>query len=657
MRRKLLYGLHLILLVVLVSIFTFHTYSSEPKIDQAVREKIAAGSEDLEILIYMQEQADPKETALKAKEMLPENAAPQELKIKTREEVAGFLQKKAAASQEAITKKLNTEMRAGQVTEYESFYVVNMIYARVTPKVVEDLARRSDVKYIYDNTSLELELPPADKNFNPLSTEDIPWNIARINAPAVWSEKGIDGCGTVIAVIDTGVNYRHPALEKNFRGYDPLEPEIDYNWYDPIYGRSEPDDVHGHGTTVAGVAVGKDRESKKFIGVAPGASWFTVRGINDNGWTDKASLIKAGQFILAPTDRDGENPKPELAPDIVVNSWGGAMGVDDWYKDMIANWRSAFIFPVFAAGNSGPNDETINNPGNYPSSFAVGAIDDQDELASFSSRGPGDYGDMIKPELVAPGVNIYTSGSENYVFANGTSMATPHVAGVAALIMESSPELGLEKIEEILKESALALSDDDYPGSPNYGYGYGLVEAREAVEKALQNMVLTVDIKGLGKVDPPPGTYYCKPGEKIELNAEARTGWVIEHWIIDGSTEHEEKSIVLTMDQNRTVKAVFVENDNYKDWVTLDRPQDAVSLEEKWLVTFTRDFEASEIDGIIIEKDEKLTAVDIELFPESNQVIIKPLEPYLPGETYIMRIYLNNLNRYIMYFDTLESEE
>ncbi|WP_347359971.1 S8 family serine peptidase, partial [Pseudomonas sp. FW305-BF6] len=142
--------------------------------------------------------------------------------------------------------------------------------------------------------------------------------------------------------------------------------------------------------------------------------------------------------MLAPKDSNGV-PHPEMAPDVVNNSWGGGPGVDDWYKTIITNWRAANIFPEFSAGNTTPYNPggpgSVANPANYPESFATGATDINNKIAGFSLRGPSPYGGIQKPEVSAPGVNIRSSvpGSEYEGGWNGTSMAGPHTSGLVAL--------------------------------------------------------------------------------------------------------------------------------------------------------------------------------------------------------------------------------
>ncbi|MBO1912185.1 S8 family serine peptidase, partial [Microvirga sp. 3-52] len=164
----------------------------------------------------------------------------------------------------------------------------------------------------------------------------------------------------------------------------------------------------------------------------------------------------------------------------------GGPGLDEWYRDMVIAWRAAEIFPEFSAGNitsmnpGGPG--SVAAPANYPEAFATGATDVNNEVANFSLRGPSPYGE-IKPDISAPGENIRSTVPGNGYEGgwNGTSMSGPAVAAVAALLRQVNADITVDDMEQILLDTATPLTDSDYPESPNHGYGYGLVDAYEAV--------------------------------------------------------------------------------------------------------------------------------------------------------------------------------
>ncbi|MBO1910834.1 S8 family serine peptidase, partial [Microvirga sp. 3-52] len=255
--------------------------------------------------------------------------------------------------------------------------------------------------------------------------------------------------GVVIATIDSGVQWDHPAIKDKYRGYNTETGEVDhnFNWFDAVTGQTTPFDDIAHGTHVTGTMVGSETNGTNAIGVAPGAKWIAVKAFSADGGED-ADLLEAAEWILAPRDKNG-NTRVDMAPDIVNNSWSGGPGLDEWYRDVVTEWRNANIFPLFAAGNTtmfnpgGP--ESISNPANYPESFAVGATNVNNSIANFSLRGPSPYGE-IKPDISAPGVNIRSSipGGKYEGGWNGTSMAAPAVAGVIALLYEVNNSLTID---------------------------------------------------------------------------------------------------------------------------------------------------------------------------------------------------------------------
>ncbi|HLN65043.1 MAG TPA: S8 family serine peptidase, partial [Symbiobacteriaceae bacterium] len=290
---------------------------------------------------------------------------------------------------------------------------------------------------------------------------------------------GIDGTGIVVANLDTGVDGTHPALARKWRGADGSDPI--YSWFDAVNNRNTaPYDDHDHGTHTMGTIVGSDESGTNQIGVAPGARWIAAKILNANGSGTDVDILEAGQWLLAP------GGDPSKAPDVVSNSWGGGPGMDEWFRQTVAAWRAAGIVPVFANGNDGPGAGTVASPGNYPESIGVGATDSNDMVAGFSSRGPSPYGET-KPEISAPGAGIRSAvpGGGYQGGWSGTSMATPHVAGVAALLLQANASLTPDDIEQIMTATATPRTDSQYTTVPNNGYGYGIVNAFDAVSSVL----------------------------------------------------------------------------------------------------------------------------------------------------------------------------
>lgn len=465
---------------------------SEAKIHPDVVEAFGQG-EYVEVLVKLKAQADTQRAAALAVGKLSAGASAEQVKHATGKAVVDVLKNTAERTQAPILRYLSRQ----SVAKVESYYVVNIIYVKGTESVVRALAKRSDVESILPNSKIEFNPPVKVESSSPAV---VAWGVDRVGAPEVWAEYGLDGTGVVVGIIDSGVDLYHEALYRRWRGYNPEDPansDPTYSWFDAIDGNSMPMDLTGHGTHVAGTILGSVPEWQRQIGIAPGAQWIAARALNEYG--QASWLLAAGQFMLAP------GGDPSKAPHIINNSWGGGggPGIQEWYRDMVRNWRAAGILPVFAAGNSGPFAETIEAPGNYPDSFTVGATDINDRLAAFSSRGPGPYAGSVKPNITAPGVNINSAeAGGGYIWKSGTSMAAPHVAGVAALLLQYNPNLTPGLLEMIMEETATPITDISYQEVPNAGYGYGLVNAYNAV-RALERGIGTVQGRVLSATGQP----------------------------------------------------------------------------------------------------------------------------------------------------------
>ncbi|MHC8515660.1 S8 family serine peptidase [Sporosarcina sp. ITBMC105] len=474
-------------------------------------------------LVKFKEQADSEKIASAAKEQ----ASKQKLTGKqsvllTRSAVVSELKATSLESQQNVLQFLEAEVEAGNAKDLTSYYIVNGLAVTATKDIAEKVATFAEVEKILPNETRQLFTTKTENATTPTSgIANVEWNVERVNAPQVWG-MGIDGSGTVVASIDTGVQWDHPALKEKYRGYNAATGEVnhDFNWFDATAGRSAAYDDHGHGTHVTGTMVGSEPNGSNQVGVAPGAKWIAVKAFTANGGTD-TDLLAAAQWILAPTDANG-NARVDLAPDVVNNSWGGGRGLDEWYRDVVRNWRAAEIFPEFSAGNTtlsnpgGPG--SVANPANYPESFATGATDINNKVGGFSLRGPSPYGE-IKPDISAPGVNIRSSvpGGGYEGGWNGTSMAGPAVSAVAAMLRQVNANISVDEMEQVLLNTATALTDNEYPTSPNHGYGYGLVDAYEAVSSIVTGLgTLEGQVTIQGDDSEPPTFDHTAPVETYE---------------------------------------------------------------------------------------------------------------------------------------------
>jgi subtilisin family serine protease/N-acetylneuraminic acid mutarotase len=373
---------------------------------------------------------------------------------------------------------------------YESFWIANTI--KVTggdSELLDRIAARPEVEQITGDRVYEIPEPePAGEEPGINAVE---WNIDRVKAPQVWDTFDVTGEDIVVGAIDTGAQFNHPALVNQYRGNNGDGTfDHNYNWWDPsnVCGNPSlvPCDNNNHGTHVTGTMVGDDGGDNQ-IGMAPGAKWIMAKGCESSNCSQSA-LLSSGQFILAPTNLQGQSANPELRPHIVNNSWGGGADTDPWYRPTVQAWVDAGIFPQFASGNPGSACGAAGNPGNLPESYAAGAFDINDNLYVNSGRGPSAWGnDIIKPNITAPGVAVRSSVAGNgYASFTGTSMASPHVAGSVALMWSAAPSLvrDIDATRAILDQTAEDTENLACGGTPenNNVWGQGKLDAFLAVE-------------------------------------------------------------------------------------------------------------------------------------------------------------------------------
>lgn len=284
----------------------------------------------------------------------------------------------------------------------------------------------------------ELETPATEAALSFTKEEDaeLPWGIKRVNAAGAWTH--VTGAGVKVAVIDTGIDYTHPELAPNYKG----------GWNAVTQG-PDPMDDQGHGTHVSGT-VAAVRDGQGVAGVAPRAELYGVKVLDKNG---------SGQYswIVAGIEWAVDNKMQ-----VINMSLGGRSGTAALAAAM-TEAHKAGIAIVCAAGN---DSGAVNYPAKYPEAIAVSASDSSDKLAYFSSKGP-------ELSVIAPGVSVYsTKRGGGYTTMSGTSMASPHAAGLAALAVEAGHN-GAEAVRAALKGAATLLPAVD-PGHQ----GAGMVDAK-----------------------------------------------------------------------------------------------------------------------------------------------------------------------------------
>lgn len=308
------------------------------------------------------------------------------------------------------------------------------------PSVLKSLAKVQGVADVIDDVMVYAVCCIDKYYYFEKASQVVPWGVDRIEADKAWALSS----GTYIrtAVIDTGIEVRHPDL-RVYGGVNTINSRRSYN------------DDNGHGTHVAGT-IAALKNNRGVIGVAYTAALFAVKVLNSAGSGYLSDVIEGVEWCI--------NNKMQ-----VVNMSLGTVQDVGLFHEAVKKAFDAGIFMAAAAGNSGPGADTVLYPARYPETAAVTALDRADKTASFSSRGP-------EVDLTAPGVDVYSTYiRRSYKTLSGTSMACPHVAGAAALVLARKGKVAPGGLLNHLKSTAQDL------GLPAGEQGAGLVNAYRAV--------------------------------------------------------------------------------------------------------------------------------------------------------------------------------
>ncbi len=441
----------------------------------------------------------------------------------------------------AVPAELSFDIEAGEV-----LWVGGAVTAELRRDQVEALETAPDVRRIYYDGLVEVELAgshdavalvwapgfPAAQD----PAGGLPWGLEAIGAPDLWAA-GATGEGTVVAIIDSGVDGDHPLLWRKWRGLS-TSPEL--AWFDPWGLTDVPEDDDntggvGHGTTVMATAVGSlepgdtlivfgqpevvQSELEVVTGVAPGAEWVAANGFQGFGtgqYTRLSILLQAMQWVLDP---DGDPATVSDVPDVLNNSWGfGAGGCNGFFDRAIDALEAAGVPVVFAAGNRSSGFDTVTAPASRAdlllNAFAVGAaeLSDGDIVVSPNSLGgpspcaPG----AVKPEVVASGeVPLVRGLTRHTAEVRGrsgafTSWAAPYASGSLALLAGLNPGASATA----LKDALFSTADDLPPPGPDNRSGAGFIDLAAAAER----------IGGLGGVQVAiSGWSWDSAGAKLEI--------------------------------------------------------------------------------------------------------------------------------------------
>src|SRR3989338_7732360 len=398
--------------------------------------------------------------------------------------------------------------RLNVLNEYQN--VFNVLLLDINEREAEKLKVLSAIKSVHPNREVKALLMDSV----PLINADDVWKLDKDgNQCADSGKECLTGKGVTIGIIDTGVDYTHADLGgcfgsgcKVIGGYDFVTcEELDKTsggCLSPKNEDNDPMDEHGHGTHVAATAAGNG----VLKGVAPDAKIYAYRVLNREGQGTFGWVIASIERAVDP-NQDG-NFSDHL--DVISLSLGGNGNPDDPQSKAVDNAVDAGVVAVVAAGNSGPSPNTIMSPGTARNAITIGATDKNDKIADFSSRGPviWDNNYLVKPDIVAPGVNICAAEWDNawsdrkcldnsHIAISGTSMATPHVSGVAALIKQAHVTWYPNEIKMALRNTATDIS------SSIIAQCYGRIDALRVASLKNKPSLAILDTSGLivGVVD------------------------------------------------------------------------------------------------------------------------------------------------------------
>lgn len=499
----------------------------EPELQEALNQK---GDEMININIILKSQIDINSLSKRA-EQITDKKMRRDVLV---DEMKLFSEKEQAE----IMSILRAEERGSRVSDVKSGWLANYINCNASRDVIYLLAEHPDVMLIGYNQEKYMLWNEKSEKVEP-ARNTITQNVTTVNADKVW-ELGFTGEGVIVAVIDTGVNYNHVDLADHL--WDGGE-EFPYHGYDIYYDDNDPMDNFGHGTHCAGTVCG-DGTTGTTTGMAPNATLMCVKVLSDQGGGSAATISGGMEWAI------------EHHADVMSLSLGipnSSIAERTLLRQTCVNGLGLGVVAAIANGNEGdmlwmqpvPDnvrvpgscpppwlhpEQAAENPGELSCVVAVGATNYNDVIAYFSSIGPvtwqnTEYGDypwqpgigLIRPDVCAPGVDVVSLDYINntgFETMSGTSMATPCVAGVMALLLEKNPDLTPADICMILETTAHKIS----PNKNNIT-GSGRIDALAAVEAAVANnfKLISAEIDD-SNIEMANDNNNLNPSEQVKLN-------------------------------------------------------------------------------------------------------------------------------------------
>ena len=468
------------------------------------------------VIVVMAEQYDDVNLAVKTQHM-------------TKSQRRAFVIENKKAFCRASQQKVIDFLEINDVEHIKQFWSFNGFSCLASDEMIAQLAECQDVAYVYRDEKRQM-LPDMSEE-KPVSSKDNAWHVDKVNAPDVWNyngSTGFDGTGVIVAVIDSGVDYNHVDIARSM--WDG-GTEFPHHGIDIVNNDDDPMDEHCHGTHVSGIIAGQGNAGIQ-TGVAPGAKIMAVRVLDESGYGTDEYVIAGIEFAV------------EHGADIINISAGDqGCGPVGFYRDLFSTVKEAGVVASVASGNDGavqytyPVPINVEAPGNCPPPWlhpdqknlitggttaviCVGATDQNDVHCDFSSVGPvtwaygeylgSDYNDypyqngdasqpgLIRPDISAPGKNVTSLNFQTgtgYVAYDGTSMATPCVSGVLALMLQAEPELLPAQLDSIIELTAVNAGNS----MKNNIVGAGRIDALAAINALYHHgpTNLTADFDGI----------------------------------------------------------------------------------------------------------------------------------------------------------------